>query len=680
MKISRKNLGMTPLEFFLRLRSTETSVALVRSGQWTVIAWDPKKTLSLRSSSDLRTFQRLLNRRKKKSSPLPFVGGAIGAISYELACEYFGAKLSQSDAVTPSFFHIYDSAVVFGKGITYIVGDQSFKREVESIALRPQYAVMTPPIHFDSSTKQSAYKKIFEKIRHDIIDGEYYQLNLTRELSSRHLADPRMLFASLFPILDASSASYLEHGENAIVSLSPERFLRIEKDRVITSPIKGTRPRGVSSKHDRKLLNELLKSEKECAELTMITDLLRNDLSKVCIPGSVTVRETRGVQKNPSVWHTYATIEGRKLPSLTPFDAFLSMLPGGSITGCPKLAAVESIHRYEKRQRGFYCGCMAMISDSGHLESSILIRTIVKQGDRLSLGVGGGIVYDSKASHEWDETERKADAFLQSLTPGVSQSQRFDAVFVNGKRTHDPTYQALLDPTNPLSRGVFTTFIFPGASLHEHERRLLRAAQKLGLKSQAMKRNITELMKQALERVRKKTRVKVLLTKHDVIIGLRAPEQAPSLLTACFIQGRRKSPGVKTHPYTEEWAAFKYARDKGVHEALFVSRGRVLEGARSNLFIVKGRNVVTARQGVLLGTERAHCLRLLHRLGYRLILRAPTMSEFLKADEAFLTNAVMGVQPLVMVDGKIIGSGKCGKITAVIKKARQKECAKMLTS
>ncbi len=400
--------GFHPLDFFSKLSPGEKKPAYFTSGTWVIIAWNPKRTIR---SKNRKIFSALKKEQKKRfslgKSNLPFLGGAIGFLDYDV--EKNGGM-----------FHVYDNALLWDGKKNIVIGEKKFIAEVQKIHDRVSPSPQPQRekglgdevgVEWTSSITRSEYGKAFKKIQHDILHGEYYQLNLTYQLHAQSRCDHRQLFCALARKNPASGTSYFEDGDFALLSLSPERFVTIEGDRIVTCPIKGTRPRGKNPREDVKFKNELLKSEKEAAELNMITDLLRNDIGKVSTAGSVEVTGHRLLQKNPSVWHTYSVIEGRLQSKIHPVDALQPMFPGGSVTGCPKRAAMKRIVELESEGRGPYCGSMVMLSRSGFLDSTILIRTIVADGSRLSLGVGGGIVADSREREEWEETQQKARAF-----------------------------------------------------------------------------------------------------------------------------------------------------------------------------------------------------------------------------------------------------------------------------
>ena len=241
-------------------------------------------------------------------------------------------------------------------------------------------------------------------------------MNLTHRLEGRTKKSPRGLWSAMWEKNRADFSAYIEGDGFEILSASPERFISVSADRRIdTFPIKGTRPRGANPAEDERLKNELINSEKETAELTMITDLLRNDMGKVCEFGSVRVVSTSIVRAFASVWHAYSHISGVCAKGVRSIDALLSMSPGGSVTGCPKRRAMEIIDELEPVARGVYAGSIGYINPDDSADFNIAIRTLIKKRERVYLQVGGGIVYDSNEKDEYKETLDKAKSFLGIL-------------------------------------------------------------------------------------------------------------------------------------------------------------------------------------------------------------------------------------------------------------------------
>jgi para-aminobenzoate synthetase component 1 len=279
------------------------------------------------------------------------------------------------------------------------------------------------PTSFRSATSHAAWLAGVEAVRAAIGRGEIYQANLTRRLEASFAGDPWPLFRRLRTGDPALFAGYLDLGASpatgaprALLSASPEPYLAVDADgNVSTDPIKGTRPRGRSREEDRALARELLASRKDQAENVMIVDVLRNDLGRVCEPGSVRVPRLLRLERTAAVQHLVTTVTGRLQPDHDAFDLLAAAFPGGSITGAPKIRAMQIIEGLEPVRRGPYCGAMCWLGPDGRLGSSILIRTFVADGERLTLHVGGGITWRSDPHGEWDETVAKARGPLSSL-------------------------------------------------------------------------------------------------------------------------------------------------------------------------------------------------------------------------------------------------------------------------
>jgi para-aminobenzoate synthetase component 1 len=241
-----------------------------------------------------------------------------------------------------------------------------------------------------------------------IAAGDVFQANFTQRFTSVGRPEPLDLYLRLKTISPAPFSAFLgldSLGDNlAVVSASPEWFYQTRGDRILTRPIKGTRPRGVDPAQDRRLADELARSAKDRAELTMIVDLERNDLGRVCRYGTVRVLDPLAVESYAQVHHLVATVEGRLRAGVRPIDVVRGLFPGGSITGAPKIRAMEVIDELEPNRRGVYTGAIGYLSRGGSSGFNIAIRTLLVEGDRVRYQVGGGIVADSDPEAEYEET------------------------------------------------------------------------------------------------------------------------------------------------------------------------------------------------------------------------------------------------------------------------------------
>ena len=278
---------------------------------------------------------------------------------------------------------------------------------------------------FETSLDQAAYEAGVDRVRAFIAAGEIYQANLARRLAAPFSGDPWHVYRAVRTGDPALFAAYLDlgagkpgpgPGARAIVSASPEAFLSIDGQGVVsTDPIKGTRPRGATPEADRALAAELLASDKDRAENVMIVDVLRNDLGRVCLPGSVRTPRLCRLERTSAVQHLVSTVTGRLAPGRDAFDLLAAAFPGGSITGAPKIRAMEILEELEPVRRGPYTGTALWLGPDGRLGSSILIRTFVADGQRLTLHVGGGITWRSDPTEEWFETVAKAAGPLRAI-------------------------------------------------------------------------------------------------------------------------------------------------------------------------------------------------------------------------------------------------------------------------
>ena len=381
------------------------------------LAWNPSAVLEGDGAHPAQTAARL---EQFVAEQLDRGRLCIGYCSYELGQLLQGVPVRRKPgARLPDFgWAAYDSWLQ-REGELWVVR-ASDRRFLEQLAVareqareresRPEGADGGARVQFEPTLSPAEYAGAFQRVAEYIRAGDIYQVNLTHLLRGRSSLAPRALFPHVARHNPVEHLAYLEADSHAVHSASPERFVRIRGRAIETCPIKGTRPRGSDPEQDRVQLDQLLASAKEAAELHMITDLLRNDLAGVCVPGSVVVRESRAARPGPKVWHTASHIGGELEPAITPFAALLRLLPGGSISGCPKRRALEIIDQLEPAERGVYTGVIGRVDPDGSADFSVAIRTLIQRGSELYLSVGGGIVYDSLQEQEWDETLLKASS------------------------------------------------------------------------------------------------------------------------------------------------------------------------------------------------------------------------------------------------------------------------------
>ncbi|MEW5954503.1 MAG: aminodeoxychorismate synthase component I [Bacillota bacterium] len=373
-----------------------------------------------------------------QANGLPFNAGAVGYFSYDLGrqLEVLPEMAADDLGLADCCLGFYDLVLAFDQnsGDLYLIstglpekdGARALKRarrrlrEVEELIAgpAPEYSLFVPPArqappqcHFD----QASYCRVVRRAIDYIAAGDIFQVNLSQRFSVAQREDAWAICRRLRKINPAPLASFLSFDDVEVVSASPERFLRVNRGMVETCPIKGTRPRGHNREEDLRLRRELWNSEKDRAELVMIVDLERNDLGRVCRVGSVKVPELYRLEEYPTVFHLVSTVVGELGEGKDVVDLLGACFPGGSITGAPKVRAMEIIEELEPVRRGIYTGSIGYLGFDGEADLNIVIRTLVVKNGRIYFQVGGGITADSDPLAEYLETLDKARALVRAL-------------------------------------------------------------------------------------------------------------------------------------------------------------------------------------------------------------------------------------------------------------------------
>jgi len=278
--------------------------------------------------------------------------------------------------------------------------------------------------NLQSNFTKSGYINAVLKAKEYIKRGDIYQVNLSQRFNRDINIEPFRLYSVSRAINPAPFASYLNFGDIKILSASPERFIKVTDKNIQTRPIKGTRPRGKNKIEDALLKNELVRSIKDRAENLMIIDLERNDLGRICEYGSVKVSEFMICEEYPTVFHLTSTIEGRLRENIQPTDILINCFPGGSITGAPKIRAMEIIEELETVKRNIYTGSIGYICFNGDMDTSIAIRSFIIKDNTAYFSVGGGIVWDSDPEKEYEETLDKARALIEAIGQATGNRQQ----------------------------------------------------------------------------------------------------------------------------------------------------------------------------------------------------------------------------------------------------------------
>jgi len=335
----------------------------------------------------------------------------VGYLGYEMGC------FADPDKQTPYMPPATPDALFYRPSVVIHFNHETQKATLyatKKVSLEGESSTFPSSLKlkFSSDTLQSYLEKIAQA-KEKILEGEIYQVNLSQEFHLEGKSDPFQLFQKLFELNPTPFSAYLQCGDFALVSSSPERFLCRRGDRLEARPIKGTVPRGTTPAEDAFNRAALLESEKERAELLMITDLMRSDIGKVSQPGSVKTREIWRCETYTNVFHLLSIIEGRSLQA--PVALMRQLFPGGSITGCPKLAAMETIAALEQRPRGVYTGSIGYFAANGDFDFNIAIRTLVVHKAYVQIQLGGAIVIDSDPVKEFEETLHKGESLFKVL-------------------------------------------------------------------------------------------------------------------------------------------------------------------------------------------------------------------------------------------------------------------------
>jgi para-aminobenzoate synthetase component 1 len=359
--------------------------------------------------------------------PLPFVGGLLGYLSYD-----FGRRIEQMPSAAVDDLSLADAH--FGLYAWALISDH--QRQTSQLVFHPTLAneerlrlqqlfsqpATDSPAPFKLQGKFSAdisstqYQDAIARIQAYILAGDCYQVNFAQRFRAACQGEPWSAYCALRAACPTPFAGYLRLGhEAAILSLSPERFLRLSQGQVETRPIKGTRPRMSEPQADLAMANELLASSKDRAENLMIVDLLRNDLSRNCRTGSVQVPELFALESYPNVHHLVSSVTGQLRSDRDAFDLLEGSFPGGSITGAPKIRAMQIIDELEPTRRSLYCGSLLYLDVRGEMDSSIAIRSLLVKDGHVSCWGGGGIVADSNWQDEYAESISKVAILLETL-------------------------------------------------------------------------------------------------------------------------------------------------------------------------------------------------------------------------------------------------------------------------
>ncbi len=406
--------------------------------RYDILSAAPQRTLVLsdtvKQNDPFAWLRSELGEQVEAMENVPFAGGALGYWGYDLARRMHALPGVAEDAMHPPAeaplpdmaIGIYDWALVLDhqQHTARVVSQRRFaetEKLLPQILQRLQSKSQLPPDTFQVQGKISSnftidsYADAFTAIQDYLKSGDCYQINLAQRFSAVASGDALGAYLTLRKLSPAPYSAFLNMPHAQILCASPERFLRVQNGSVETKPIKGTRPRSSDALQDRMLVDELRNHPKDRAENLMIVDLLRNDLGKSCVPGSVRVPKLFEVESYANVHHLVSTVEGRLAEGRDALHLLRDCFPGGSVTGAPKLRAMQIIEQLEPHRRGIYCGAIGYVGFDGNMDSNIVIRTLVYADNEIRCWAGGGIVADSDVAAEYQETLDKASAMLKLL-------------------------------------------------------------------------------------------------------------------------------------------------------------------------------------------------------------------------------------------------------------------------
>ena len=391
---------------------------------------------------------------KKINDNLPFLGGALGYFSYDLGRRFEKLpKKSLKDINLPDMaIGIYSQAIIFDNQTQefHLICQEEKRKNIEAwltnllaqeTVPEPRFSLTTP---WQANMDKASYYAKFEQVQNYLLSGDCYQINLAQRFSAQYQGDEFQAYLALRTANQAPFSAFIRLADSAILSISPERFLQCRQNKVQSKPIKGTIERSKDKRQDEENAKILAVSTKDRAENVMIVDLLRNDISKACIAGTVKVPKLFDIESFPAVHHLVSTVEGQLADNKDNTDLLRGAFPGGSITGAPKIRAMEIIEELEPHRRSVYCGSIGYISTCGTMDTSITIRTLVCEKSRdsntsesmtneaisnenldnqdlnskgkIHCWAGGGLVADSTAESEYQETFAKVNCILPVLS------------------------------------------------------------------------------------------------------------------------------------------------------------------------------------------------------------------------------------------------------------------------
>ncbi|MDQ0270368.1 anthranilate synthase component I [Cytobacillus purgationiresistens] len=442
---------LTPILIYQRLKGKkkflfESSLKHEKSGRYSFIGADPLfeitgfggKTIVLKDDKEeliekkpLDVLSELLPHiDESEMASLPFIGGAVGYAGYDAIREYekIGGPLNDEIEVPDVHFMFFEEIAVFDhleQKVTLLgIPIQTSRIDLEKKLTQRKKEIIenTAAIQrkelklssFKASMEQSKYIEKVKEAKEHIVEGDIFQVVLSQRLTADIEGDPFTFYRRLRVQNPSPYMYYIDFGDYVIAGASPESLVKVTGNQVITNPIAGTRPRGKTEQEDKRLEKELAEDEKEIAEHRMLLDLGRNDLGRVCEFGTVAISKYMEIEKYKHVMHLVSEVGGTLREGISNLEALVACLPAGTVSGAPKIRAMEIINELEEVKRGIYSGAIGYLSANGNMDFALAIRTMVAKGNKAYIQAGAGIVHDSIPEKEYEETIHKLSAFLEA--------------------------------------------------------------------------------------------------------------------------------------------------------------------------------------------------------------------------------------------------------------------------
>lgn len=625
--------------------------------------------------------------------PEPIAAGLFGYLSYDLKDHLEKLPRTSIDSLClPHLYFVAPSIIVvhdkFSDNTILCMPKRTHSEQNDfdhDLAVFKQMILAEPPVNgrfsgnakgFRSNFTKTNYIKAVDRIREYIAAGDVYQVNMSQRFEMDFDGDTFSLFKTLYYNNPAPFFAYINAGDHQIVSTSPERFLLQTGEKVETRPIKGTRPRGTTPDEDKRLGRELEQSKKDDAELSMIVDLLRNDIGKVCKAGSVRVAEHKRLEAYQNVFHLVSIVEGRLDEGRDAIDLLRATFPGGSITGCPKIRTMEIIDELEPNRRHIYTGSIGYISFHNTMDLSIAIRTATVYNGKIFFSVGGGIVFDSDPHDEFEETIHKGRTLMEVFKGKEEKSTEQNYVWING--TLEPLDQASIpvwDQGFQYGFGFFETIRVDNGNPKYLEGHIDRFNKTW---SYLFKDNLPDLIWDEI--------IDQVITQNSLnndtaavkIIATRGDRETPPYNHTLLVMARsyvhrltnKKAAGfnlaVYPHPrqtpladhktlnYLYYFLAGRWAKEREADEALILNPDQtVSETNTANLIFIKDNKAIRpVSLHVLPGIMEDVVCKLLIRWGYGTESKPVRLDDIFAFDQVLLTNSLIGAVPVVSIDGK----------------------------